>query len=67
MTLPICPVCGRAAVEVNLQETHAAAQSIDKSGVEVVVCHCTESHRFVVSPNELVQAAGSLRSGNVPR
>ncbi len=57
MTFPICPVCGREAVDVNQQEIFSAAQSIEKSGVAVLICHCTESHRFVVSPKEIVPAA----------
>jgi hypothetical protein len=30
---------------------------MDKSEADVVVCHCIESHRFVVSPKELVTTA----------
>ena len=39
-------------------KTLAAPQSVDKSDAEVVICHCMESHRFVVSLHEHVLAEG---------
>jgi hypothetical protein len=52
MTLPICPVCGREAVDLYQQKAHSTGQCTDKSNAEVVVCHCIESHRFVVADGD---------------
>jgi hypothetical protein len=53
MSVPRCPVCGCNAFELSQQETLAARQSMDKSDGEVVICHCVQSHRFVVSRVEI--------------
>jgi hypothetical protein len=51
-----CPVCGSEAPDLNQQKTRAAPQSVDKSDAGVVICHCIESHRFVVSLGDHVLA-----------
>jgi hypothetical protein len=61
MSVPRCPVCGCEAADLSQQETDAAAQSVEKSHAEFVVCHCVESHRFVVSLEERVLADALLR------
>jgi hypothetical protein len=53
MSVLRCPVCG-CEVAVSQQETDADARSLEKSDAEIVVCHCVESHRFVVSLKECV-------------
>jgi hypothetical protein len=63
MTFPISPLCGREAVDLYQQKTHSTAQSTGKSHAEVVVCYCTESHRFVVAHVDPRVSAG--RSGRV--
>ena len=63
MTSPICPVCGREAVDVNQQKAHSTGQFAGKLDAEVVVCHCAESHRFVVAQKDRRASAG--RSGRV--
>ena len=60
MPVPRCPVCGHEAVDLSQQETHSAQQSMDKSDAEVVICHCKESHRFVVSLTSAVKALPHL-------
>jgi hypothetical protein len=52
MALPKCPVCGGEAVDLYQRKTHSNRQSTDKSDAEVVVCHCIESHRFVVADGD---------------
>ena len=49
MPVPRCPICGYEAVDLSQQATHSASQSMGNSDAEVVICHCKESHRFVVS------------------
>ena len=56
-----CPVCGCEAADLSQQQPLAAPQSVDKSEAEVVVCHCIESHRFVVSLDEHVIAQAETR------
>jgi hypothetical protein len=51
-----CPLCGCEALDFTQPKTLAALQSLDKSDAEVVICHCMESHRFVVSLHEHVLA-----------
>ena len=57
MPVPRCLVCGCDADDLSQQETLAALQAKDKSDAEVVICHCIQSHRFVVS---LVEIAGGV-------
>ena len=59
-----CPLCGCEVLDLIQPKTLAAPQSMDKSDAEVVSCHCTESHRFVVSLHEhvLAEAGTSERS-----
>jgi hypothetical protein len=63
MSVPRCPVCGCDA-DSSQQETLAAPQSVDKSDAEIVICHCIQSHRFVVSQVEIAggveYAAGAV-------
>jgi hypothetical protein len=51
MSVLRCPVCGGEAA-VSPQETDAHARSLEKPDAEIVVCHCVQSHRFVVSLKE---------------
>jgi hypothetical protein len=53
MPVPRCPVCGCDAADLSQQETLAAPQSMDKPDAEFVICHCIQSHRFVVSVVEI--------------
>jgi hypothetical protein len=57
MPVPRCPVCGCDAADLTQQETLAAPRSMDQSDAEVVICHCMQSHRFVVS---LAEIAGEV-------
>lgn len=57
MPVPRCPVCGCDADDLSQQETLVAPPSMDKPDAELVICHCTQSHRFVVS---LVEIAGGV-------
>lgn len=52
MPAPRCPLCNGVAVESGPAEVHAVAVAASNSSNEsgVVVCHCSQSHRFVVSP-----------------
>jgi hypothetical protein len=52
MPVPRCPACGGEAADLSEQEMDEAAQSVEKSRAELMVCHCVESHRFVVSLEE---------------
>jgi hypothetical protein len=52
MPVPKCPVCGCEAADLS-QQTLTAPQSGDKWGEQVVICHCMQSHRFVVSLPEI--------------
>jgi hypothetical protein len=61
MPVPRCPVCGGEAADLSEQEMDAAARSVEKSHAELMVCHCVESHRFVVSVEERVLAEAPLR------
>ena len=56
MPVPRCPVCGCDA-DSRQQEPLAAPQSMDKSDAEVVICHCIQSHRFVIA---MVEIAGGV-------
>ena len=56
MPVPRCPVCGCEA-DSSQRETFAAPQSLEESDAEVVICHCIQSHRFVIS---LVEIAGGV-------
>jgi hypothetical protein len=58
MPVPRCPVCGCDAGELSQRETRAAPQPMDKPDAEVVICHCTQSHRFVVSRMEIADGVG---------
>jgi hypothetical protein len=49
MTLPKCPVCGGEVAAYSEQKTLPASQSVLDLDQGAIVCHCTESHRFVVS------------------
>lgn len=49
MPVPTCPICGCEAADLSRQGTRSVAQSIEKSDAGVVICHCQENHRFVVS------------------
>jgi hypothetical protein len=62
MPVPRCPVCGCDADSSQL-ETLAALQSMDKSDAEFVICHCIQSHRFVVSLVEIAGGAEQEASG----
>jgi hypothetical protein len=66
MPVPRCPVCGCDADDLSQRETRAAPQSPDKSEAAVVICHCTQSHRFVVSLVEIADGAEYEASGMVP-
>jgi hypothetical protein len=57
MPVPRCPICGCEADDLSQQETLAAPQSVDKSDAKVLICHCVQSHRFVVS---VVETAGGV-------
>ena len=48
-----CPVCGCEALDLSQPKTLAAPQSVDKSDAKVLICHCVQSHRFVVSVAEI--------------
>jgi hypothetical protein len=56
MNLPKCPICGCEAVELKTKEGLWLSQSVLNSDLGVVVCHCIESHRFVVSGKDSVTA-----------
>ena len=62
MAVPICPVCGCKAVDSSQQKTLSTQQSMGECGAEVVVCHCAESHRFVVSSKARILAVAQSRS-----
>jgi hypothetical protein len=53
-----CPVCG-CDVLPSRQKLVVAPSMISKAVTEVVVCHCPENHRFVVSPKEAARKAHS--------
>ena len=54
MPVPRCPICACEAADLSQQRTHLAVQTMEKSDAGVVVCHCIQSHRFVVSLKERV-------------
>ncbi len=56
MSLPNCPICGREVFDSIQQQGLSASQAEGKTEVQVVVCHCAESHRFLVSLREDVLA-----------
>lgn len=56
MPVPRCPVCDCEAADFSQQEMPREAQSVEKSDTGVVICHCLESHRFVVSLEKRVLA-----------
>jgi hypothetical protein len=60
MPVPRCPVCGCEAVDLSQQDTHSALQSMNKSTAEIVICHCLENHRFVVSLKERASVESEL-------
>ncbi len=66
MPVPRCPVCGSEADDLSQRETRAALQSMDKPDAELVICHCTQSHRFVVSLVEIADGAEYEAGGAVP-
>jgi hypothetical protein len=66
MPIPRCPVCGCEAVDLSEPDTRSAPQSMNKSGAEIVICHCLENHRFVVSLNERALAQAGFGSGASP-
>jgi hypothetical protein len=65
MPVPRCPVCGCDAADLSQQESLAAPPSMDKSDAEVVICHCMQSHRFVVSLAEIAGGA-ECQADSVP-
>ena len=56
MPVPRCPVCDCEAADFSQQEMPTAVPSVEKSDAGVVICHCLESHRFVVSLEKRVLA-----------
>ena len=54
MNLPRCPICGCEAVELKTQEALWTSHSVLNSDLSVIVCHCIESHRFLVSGKDSV-------------
>jgi hypothetical protein len=53
-----CPVCG-CDVLTSRQNLVVARSMTNEAVSEVVVCHCPENHRFVVSPKDTVRKAHS--------
>ena len=51
-----CPVCG-SDVLTSRQNLVVARSMTNEAVSEVVVCHCPENHRFVVSPKDTVRKA----------
>lgn len=57
-TLPKCPVCG-CDVPPSRQKLVVAPSMTNEAVTGVVVCHCPENHRFVVSPKDTARKARS--------
>jgi len=53
-----CPVCG-CDVLTSRQNLVVARSMTNEAVSEVVVCHCPENHRFVVSPKDTSRKAHS--------
>ena len=53
-----CPVCG-CDVLTSRQNLVVARSMTNEAVSEVVVCHCPENHRFVVSPKDTARKAHS--------
>jgi hypothetical protein len=53
-----CPVCG-CDVLPNRQKLVVAPSMTNEAVTEVVVCHCPENHRFLVSPKDTARKAHS--------
>lgn len=53
-----CPVCG-CDVLPSRQKLVVAPSMTNEAVTEVVVCHCPENHRFVVSPKDTARKAHS--------
>jgi hypothetical protein len=51
-----CPVCG-SDVLTSRQKLVVVPSMTNETVTEVVVCHCPENHRFVVSPKDTVRKA----------
>lgn len=62
MPVPRCPVCGSEAVDSSQQDTHSVSQTMNESSAKIVICHCSEKHRFVASLKERALAAGGFDS-----
>jgi hypothetical protein len=52
MTAPKCPLCNGVAVETDSGDRNELQQASIEGQADFVVCHCSESHRFVVAPVE---------------
>jgi hypothetical protein len=52
MTTLKCPICSCEAIDSSRSEMLSARQPISPTESEVVICHCAESHRFVVSSKD---------------
>jgi hypothetical protein len=53
-----CPLCG-CDVPPSRQRLVVAPSMTNEAVAEVVVCHCPENHRFVVSPKDTARKAHS--------
>jgi hypothetical protein len=53
-----CPLCG-CDVPPSRQKLVIAPSMTNEAVTEVVVCHCPDNHRFVVSPKDTARQAHS--------
>jgi hypothetical protein len=53
-----CPLCG-CEVPASRQKLVVASSMTNEAVTEVVVCHCPDNHRFVVSPKDTARKAHS--------
>ena len=53
-----CPICGRDAFNSQQYQAAEALAAQDQLAADLVVCHCVQSHRFVVSPKEQDEGQG---------
>ena len=63
MSVPRCPICGCEAANSSQPKTDSAAQYVERPGPRLVVCHCTEGHRFLVMLDDRVPGQSVVRLG----
>jgi hypothetical protein len=50
--LPSCPICGGEVFDWIQQQSPSSAQAGNETEVGVIICHCSESHRFLAPSKE---------------